>query len=167
MKTEYIISLTAYKPSAFDPQMRVMIDVEESLTGDLWRGDFQQKYLEEICQKAGKPMPLQKFIQTLQLAMQRKFQDMYYLDLLTQSDLLALKAKKQGLPYEKPHQSQEIGTKRYLILTNTENAEKVHFPMPLQFLAEPGIEVLRKTLERMQSESVKDFSQYSESHRGP
>ena len=62
LQIDYQISLQAYKPSAFDPQMRVMIDVEESATGDLWRGDFQQKYLEEICAKAGKPLTLKQFI---------------------------------------------------------------------------------------------------------
>ena len=32
-----------------------MIDVESKKTGDIWRGDFQQKYVEDICSKAGRP----------------------------------------------------------------------------------------------------------------
>lgn len=40
--------------SSFDPgNMRLIIDVEEKWSGDLWRGDFQSKYIEEITNKAG------------------------------------------------------------------------------------------------------------------
>jgi hypothetical protein len=31
-----------------------MIDIEKKLTGEVWRGDFQQTYLEDICSKAGR-----------------------------------------------------------------------------------------------------------------
>jgi hypothetical protein len=50
--------LTAFRPSSFDPVLRLMIDVEDKKTGNIWRGDFQQKYIEDICTKAGKPMKL-------------------------------------------------------------------------------------------------------------
>jgi len=31
----------AFKPSTFDPSFRLMIDIEDKLTGDIWRGDYQ------------------------------------------------------------------------------------------------------------------------------
>jgi hypothetical protein len=60
-----MISLEAFKPSSFDSSFRVLVDVENMGTGDIWRGDFQQKYLEDICSKAGKPMKLQAFVKIL------------------------------------------------------------------------------------------------------
>ena len=40
--------------------------------------------------------------------------------------------------------------KRYLILTQFGEYEKVHFPLPLAYLEEPDITTLRKTLTRLQ-----------------
>ena len=40
--------------SQFDPSnLRVVLDAEEKNTGDLWRGDFTAKYIEEITTKTG------------------------------------------------------------------------------------------------------------------
>ena len=40
--------------SQFDPSnVRLVIDVEDKLSGDLWRGDFTAKYIEEITNKTG------------------------------------------------------------------------------------------------------------------
>jgi len=33
--------------------MRLVIDAEDKFSGDLWRGDFTSKYVEEITNKAG------------------------------------------------------------------------------------------------------------------
>jgi hypothetical protein len=46
--------------TTFDPSnQRLFIEVEEKLTGELWRGDYQSKYIEEITAKTGVP---KKFI---------------------------------------------------------------------------------------------------------
>ena len=42
--------------------------------------------------------------------------------------------------------------KRYLILTLNGEFEKVHYPLPLNYLEEPDIATLRKTFQRMHSE---------------
>ena len=35
--------------ATFDPtNVKLCIEVEEKLTGNLWRGEFQAKYIEEI-----------------------------------------------------------------------------------------------------------------------
>jgi coiled-coil domain-containing protein 61 len=40
--------------SQFDPSnLRVVLDAEEKNTGDIWRGDFTAKYIEEITKKTG------------------------------------------------------------------------------------------------------------------
>lgn len=109
--------------------------------------------MEDISAKAGKPMKFPVFVKMLQTAMQRRESDTFYLDLLTQHDLLMLKARKQGLPVTKPSEPVDVTGKRYLILTLTSSeSDKVHFPMPLSYIEDPGVEVLRRTLTRMHSQ---------------
>ncbi len=74
------------------------------------------------------------------------------MDLLTQQDLAQLKAKKQGVMAPQPTEPVDVRAKRYLILTLTGEFEKVHYPLPLNYLEDPGVEVLRRTLTRMQSQ---------------
>ena len=47
------------------------------------------------------------------------------------------------------HKGVDPTQKRYLILTLNGEFEKVHYPMPLSFLEEPDIGLLRKTFTRM------------------
>jgi coiled-coil domain-containing protein 61 len=77
--------------------------------------------------------------------------------MLTQNDLALLKAKKQGIASPIVTEAVDVRSKRYLILTLTGEFEKVHYPLPLTYLEDPGIEVLRRTLTRMQSQ-VEDFN---------
>jgi coiled-coil domain-containing protein 61 len=69
--------------------------------------------------------------------------------MLTQNDLALLKAKKQGISTSTITEVVDVRSKRYLILTLTGEFEKVHYPLPLSYLEDPGIEVLRRTLTRM------------------
>jgi hypothetical protein len=39
---EYLVSVSCYKVSTFDSEMRLMIDVEDKWGGSIWRGDFKQ-----------------------------------------------------------------------------------------------------------------------------
>jgi hypothetical protein len=68
-----------------------------------------------------------------------------------------LKARKQGLPITKPSEAEPVNGKRYLILTQTES-DKVHFPLPLSYIEDPGMDILRRTLTRMQSECMNKSS---------
>lgn len=90
----------------------------------------------------------------LRTSLQREDTSKIYVDLLTQQDLAALKAKKQGLIVSKPDPSKvDPKGKRYLIMTQFGEYEKVHFPLPLSYLEEPDIQTLRKTLTRLQDTS--------------
>ena len=60
-----------------------MVDIEDKLTGDIWRGDYQQKYIEEIAAKAGSAKTFPVFFKMLQTAVQRLEQQTIYLDMLT------------------------------------------------------------------------------------
>jgi hypothetical protein len=154
---EYIMSVGVFRQGTFDPTMRLLVDVESKTTGDIWRGEYQQKYVEDICAKAGRPQKLQNFVQMMQTAMLRHQTNTVYLDLLTQHDLMMLKARRQGQTVSQPSEPENPRGKRYLILT-LQDPDKVHFPMPLSYLEDPGLDVLRRTLTRM-SNSVAGLSQ--------
>jgi len=54
IQIDYIISVNSVQISTFDPNsMRLVIDIEEKLTGDIWHGDFSTKYIEDITTKTG------------------------------------------------------------------------------------------------------------------
>lgn len=79
--------------TTFDPNLRLFIEVEEKLSGNLWRGDFQQKYVEDIAQKAGCPKKFNVFLKMLNSAFKCETEQVY-IDLLTFQDLENLKNKK-------------------------------------------------------------------------
>ena len=83
LQVDYIFSLSVYKVSKFDSSYRMVIDCESKLEGLLWRGDFQQKYIEEITNKAGNYKKFQIFTKMLMTAMRKEQPDEVYLDLLT------------------------------------------------------------------------------------
>jgi coiled-coil domain-containing protein 61 len=56
------------------------------LSGNLWRGDFQSKYIEEITAKTGYQKKFNVFVKMLLSAL-RCENDNVYIDLLTYSDL--------------------------------------------------------------------------------
>ena len=157
VQEEYIMSIGVFRQGTFDPTMRLLVDVESKATGDIWRGEYQQKYVEDICSKAGRPQKLQNFVQMMQTAMLRHQTSTVYLDLLTQHDLVMLKARRQGQTVSQPSEPENPRGKRYLILT-LQDPDKVHFPMPLSYLEDPGLDVLRRTLTRM-SNSVAGLNQ--------
>lgn len=55
--------------------------------GLIWRGDFKQKYIEEITNKAGNFKKFNVFVKMLMAAMKRDQPDEVIVDLLTQTDL--------------------------------------------------------------------------------
>ena len=92
----YIFSVSAFRLSTFDPTMKLIIDCESTETGHTWRGDFQQKYIEEITSKAGNFKKFSIFTKMLSAALKNEQPNELILDLLTQQDLATLKARKQG-----------------------------------------------------------------------
>ena len=47
----------------------MIIDVEDKMAGDIWRGDFQAKYVEEITTKAGQYKKFSVFVKMILAAL--------------------------------------------------------------------------------------------------
>jgi len=59
--------------TSFDPSnLRLVIDAEEKATGDLWRGDFQAKYVEEITNKTGTFKKFPVFVKMMLAALKQQ-----------------------------------------------------------------------------------------------
>ena len=67
--------------------------MEEKLSGNLWRGDFQSKYIEEITAKTGQKKRFVDFARVLYKALKCESEDTIFIDLLTYQDLENLKNK--------------------------------------------------------------------------
>lgn len=69
-QTEYIVELNTVMVSQFDPMSnRLVIDVEDKYSGDLWRGDFSAKFLEELTNKTGTYKKFNVYVKMLLSAM--------------------------------------------------------------------------------------------------
>jgi coiled-coil domain-containing protein 61 len=68
--------------------------------------------------------------------------------MLSQQDLMELKQKQNGIQ-SSPAMSQNKADKRYLILTLEGEFEKVHYPLPLQFMEEVDMASMLKTFQRL------------------
>ena len=102
LQIEYIVSVSVYKLSAFDPESNLVIDVESKLQGLIWRGEYKQRYVEEITNKAGNFKKFSVFVKMLIAALKRQQADEVIIDLLTQQDLAVIKARKQNPSMDAP-----------------------------------------------------------------
>ena len=126
----------------------MVLDAEEKNTGDVWRGDFTAKYIEEISKKTGNfkkfPVFIKMILEALKqqgVAIDQKENMVFHknqpvsLNLLSQQDLMELKQAQNGgssQAFSTPSKTAKHD-KKYLILTLDGEFEKVHYPMPLQF----------------------------------
>ena len=78
--------------------------------------------------------------------------EQFSIDLLTYADLEDLKSKRTGQPPNPANLNNPVNIKkRYIIMTEMSGGDKVHYPLPLNYIEEPEPDALRRTLERMRS----------------
>lgn len=63
---EYVVELNTVVVSQFDPlSNRLVVDVEDKYSGDLWRGDYSAKFIEELTNKTGTFKKFNVFVKML------------------------------------------------------------------------------------------------------
>lgn len=140
----YIITLTVTNGSV------MTVEAEQSDTNERWTGEFTSHYIEEITQKTGNYKKFGVFVKMLLTALARD-SDSVFIDLLTNSDLEMLKARKTGQPLVNSSFSSNPKNqmKRYLILTYTVEFDRVHYPLPLAYEEDPNPAALKATIRRL------------------
>jgi len=157
---DYLITISNHEDF-----LRLM--VEEKYTGNVWKGEFNSKYIEDITQKTGSFKKFAVFVKMMQAALKQD-NDSVYLDILTPHDLELLKSRKTGSALSNTSQSSialKTKEKRYLILTFKGEFEKVHYPLPLSFEEMPDTEIMKSTISRLtkELEQIKSRTVMSES----
>ena len=87
---------------SFTPDYRMILDCESKFEGLIWRGDYQQKYIEDITNKAGNFKKFTIFCKMLLAGLKKEESEEISVEFLTQDDLLLLKTRKSNPNAELP-----------------------------------------------------------------
>ncbi|XP_059140343.1 centrosomal protein CCDC61-like isoform X2 [Physella acuta] len=156
--SDYIISLECKDNDS------MTVQVEDRSTSDQWRSSFESQYVEDLTHKTGNFKQFTIFVHMLESAI-TKSSESVSLDLLTYSDLEALRQKKSGhftsdkssLPSSR---SNHLISKRYLILTYTVEFDRIHYPLPLPYVGKPDPQALQEEIRQLRAELKHARSQH-------
>ena len=120
------------------------IEAQNLRTGEVWKGDFCDDYIEDLTKKTGSFKRYTVFLDMLTEAIKDSAEHVY-IELLTYSDLIALKNGK-------PSKKKAPDDKRYLILTYKVKYDTVHYPLPLQYSGKMSPVELQDNVTKLQTE---------------
>ena len=80
---EYIFSVVVRKLGTFEVSYKMFIDCEDKFTGDIWRGEYKQSYIEEITNKAKNFKQFPVFVKMMTAALKHEATDEISIDLLS------------------------------------------------------------------------------------
>lgn len=115
------------------------IDLYDEETIERWSSDFSSTYIEEITKKAGMLKRLSVFWRMIQTAFSGTSNEVSY-DILTSEDVANLQ-KRSHSKSKKPSDD-----KRYFIITQVTEFDKIHFPLSLKrnaFTCEELVELVK------------------------
>nr|XP_060642792.1 centrosomal protein CCDC61 [Anolis sagrei ordinatus] len=129
------------------------VEVEDRLTTDQWRGEFDAAFIEDLTHKTGNFKQFGIFCNMLESALAQSSESVT-LDLLTYSDLESLRNRKIGVgPRHLPAaKSSPLSSKRYLILIYSVEFDRIHYPLPLPYVGKPDPVVLQKVIRELKEE---------------
>lgn len=137
---------------AFAQNSTLIIEAEQKSNGQRWKGEYPTRYIEEMTHKTGNFKKFSVFAKMLSTALSHKSESVF-IDLLTYADLEMLKHRKTGKATAQTTSSKALQhNKRYLILTYVVEFDRVHYPLPLKFEANPDPASLKRTIDRLRNE---------------
>ncbi|XP_044161965.1 centrosomal protein CCDC61 [Bufo gargarizans] len=132
---------------------RLEVEVEDALTTDQWRGEFDAEFVEDLTHKTGNFKQYAIFCNMLQSALTQSSESVT-LDLLTYADLELLRHRKAGGAQRSapPARSSSLTSKRYLILIYSVEFDRIHYPLPLPYVGKPDPVYLRQVIRGLKDE---------------
>ncbi|XP_056652266.1 centrosomal protein CCDC61 [Monodelphis domestica] len=128
------------------------LEVEDRLTTDQWRGEFDSAFIEDLTHKTGNFKQFSIFCSMLESALMQSSESVT-LDLLTYTDLEALRHRKVGpRPGPSAPRSAQLNSKRYLILIYSVEFDRIHYPLPLPYQGKPDPVVLQGIIRSLKEE---------------
>ncbi|XP_067831006.1 centrosomal protein CCDC61 [Heptranchias perlo] len=142
------------------------VEVEDRLTSDQWRGEFEAIYIEDVTHKTGNFKQFSIFCNMLESAI-TKSSESVTLDLLTYSDLELLRNRKTGVAmrHVPPPKSGALNAKRYLILIYSVEFDRIHYPLPLPYTGKPDPVALQKVIRGLKEELAAVRSKQGKDYR--
>eukprot|EP01116_Phalansterium_solitarium_P018935 TRINITY_DN5161_c0_g1_i1.p1 TRINITY_DN5161_c0_g1~~TRINITY_DN5161_c0_g1_i1.p1 ORF type:complete len:421 (+),score=178.47 TRINITY_DN5161_c0_g1_i1:91-1353(+) len=155
-ETELAVHGTQFFVSISTPNDNLVVEVEEILSGERWRGQFPAKYIEDITTKTGNFQRFAAFARMLAAGLSGS-SDAVVIDLLTYDDLERMKQRQAAeAGAAPPARSAEAAArnkhKRYLILTSIVDLDRVHYPLPLAHQDSLDPDQLKRTIRRLRDE---------------
>lgn len=129
------------------------VEVEDALTTDQWRGEFDAEFVEDLTHKTGNFKQYAIFCNMLHSALVQTSESVT-LDLLTYADLELLRHRKAGGAQRQPppSKSSALSSKRYLILIYSVEFDRIHYPLPLPYVGKPDPVYLRQVIRGLKEE---------------
>ncbi|XP_042128475.1 centrosomal protein CCDC61 isoform X1 [Peromyscus maniculatus bairdii] len=128
------------------------LEVEDRLTADQWRGEFDASFIEDLTHKTGNFKQFSIFCNMLESALTQSSESVT-LDLLTYTDLETLRSRKLGgRPGALAPRSAQLNSKRYLILIYSVEFDRIHYPLPLPYQGKPDPVVLQGIIRSLKEE---------------
>nr|AAH99047.1 MGC115653 protein [Xenopus laevis] len=151
---------------------RLEVEVEDAVTTEQWRGEFDAQFIEDLTHKTGNFKQFSIFCNMLHSALTQSSESVT-LDLLTYADLELLRHRKAGGASRQapPPKSSALSSKRYLILIYSVEFDRIHYPLPLPYVGKPDPVYLRQVIRELKEElaalrvSTGDGSRESEVRR--
>ncbi|XP_052027926.1 centrosomal protein CCDC61 isoform X1 [Apodemus sylvaticus] len=128
------------------------LEVEDQMTADQWRGEFDANFIEDLTHKTGNFKQFSIFCNMLESALTQSSESVT-LDLLTYTDLESLRSRKLGgRPGAMAPRSAQLNSKRYLILIYSVEFDRIHYPLPLPYQGKPDPVVLQGIIRSLKEE---------------
>nr|XP_012418001.1 PREDICTED: coiled-coil domain-containing protein 61 [Odobenus rosmarus divergens] len=128
------------------------LEVEDRMTADQWRGEFDASFIEDLTHKTGNFKQFNIFCNMLESALTQSSESVT-LDLLTYTDLESLRNRKMGgRPGPLASRSAQLNSKRYLILIYSVEFDRIHYPLPLPYQGKPDPVVLQGIIRSLKQE---------------
>uniref|UniRef100_A0A3Q2H2M1 Centrosomal protein CCDC61 n=1 Tax=Equus caballus TaxID=9796 RepID=A0A3Q2H2M1_HORSE len=128
------------------------LEVEDRMTADQWRGEFDASFIEDLTHKTGNFKQFNIFCNMLESALTQSSESVT-LDLLTYTDLESLRNRKMGgRPGAQASRSAQLNSKRYLILIYSVEFDRIHYPLPLPYQGKPDPVVLQRVIRSLKEE---------------
>ncbi|XP_011830544.1 PREDICTED: coiled-coil domain-containing protein 61 [Mandrillus leucophaeus] len=128
------------------------LEVEDRMTADQWRGEFDAGFIEDLTHKTGNFKQFNIFCHMLESALTQSSESVT-LDLLTYTDLESLRNRKMGgRPGSLAPRSAQLNSKRYLILIYSVEFDRIHYPLPLPYQGKPDPVVLQGIIRSLKEE---------------
>ncbi|XP_071429677.1 centrosomal protein CCDC61 isoform X2 [Pithys albifrons albifrons] len=136
------------------------VEVEAHGTADLWRGEFDAAFIEDLTRKTGNFKQFGIFCSMLESALMQSSESVS-LELLTYADLETLRSRKVGAVARPPHSTSSLlSSKCYLILIYSVEFDRIHYPLPLPYAGRLDlatvVRALREELVQLRAQHLEE-----------